>query len=106
MVVVSYGPVKQRRGEIEGMQQEIWRIKFRTSPDEYVFVHAVPVMTDGAVPPLFSPALCGRELPEHMAENWQAFMLYINQELVNCIECARTVGIIHSTGPRPTAAAR
>ena len=64
---------------------EIWRVKFRVSPDEYVFVHAVPVQAGN--PPTFQPAFCGRTMPETMQQEPEAFDLFINKELANCPAC-------------------
>ena len=70
--------------------REIWRVKFRVSPDEYVYVHAVPVVagfTSRDVPTM-GAAFCGREVPANMQAEPSSFDIFINKELVNCPECA------------------
>lgn len=68
----------------------IWRIKFRTSPDEFVYVHGVPVIL-GAFGhnPTMDKAFCGREVPAAMQNEPDAFDWAINKDLVNCPECGQ-----------------
>lgn len=86
-------------------ETHLWRIKFRTNPNECVFTHAVPVTRQEGVPGYtFHPSFCGRELPDHMKADIDAFALFINRpgEVVDCIDCARKAGFTSTVVVRPS----
>ena len=73
--------------------RKLWTVRFRTSPDEYVFTHVVPVelAEETSLTPLtWNTALCGKEVPEHMRADPQSFNMFINvpNQRADCEGCA------------------
>lgn len=71
--------------------RKLWTVRFRTSPDEYVFTHAVPVMLSfegSEKPEMWFPALCGKVVPENMQESPESFNMFINVHQADCVGCA------------------
>jgi hypothetical protein len=73
-------------------------VTFRTSPDEFAMTHAVFIRTIKEGEFEIWGAQCGKQLPENMTEDIEAFGSFINTNWLSCPGCqievdkARKVG--------------
>ena len=62
-------------------------VTFRTSPDEYALTHGVFIRTIKKGEFEIWGALCGKQLPENMTADIEAFGSFINTNYLSCPGC-------------------